>query len=320
MMKEHLGDVVNSTGALKTLRRELPEAKITVSVGEWAAGVLANSPDYDALIIRPKARDFGSKWRFRWQLLGGRFQAAIILDEARSQARNAMLSFIPVRYGIAANEKASYLTQSVPFDWKTHESFDQYDRLLRMLGIENPDPRLYLYPSEEDRKLASELASSVGGPLVLIHPGAGEPTRRWLPERFAQVARTLSEGGVGVAITGSPSELSQCEEVARLAGVNIPVWAGKTSPLQFAALAALAKAVIVGDTGPMHLAAAMGTKVIAIYGPAEPVRTGPWGEGHAILQAGCACTRRWWENCTMECMRNLSAEQVIDAARERISK
>lgn len=313
MLRQHIGDVVNSTAAIHTVRQGCPQAFIGVSVGERAVEVLRNSPDIDQLIVRPWSRDLWSKRRYVASLHKGRFEAALILDEVGSQARNARMAGIGFRAGITEQGAPKNLSVWTPFLTDAHDTRDQNAALLSRLGFDASDDRPRLFTSPQDERIVTELLAGLGQPFVVIHPGTSERTRHWLPERFAAVADGLVHAGLGVVITGSKGETELCESVASACYKQILQLAGRTTVLQFAEVARRAQCVISGDTGPMHVAAAMGTRLVAIFGPTYPNKTGPWGEGHQIIQGRCDCVHRDWKTCTMQCMREVSVEQVIEA-------
>lgn len=312
-VREHIGDVVNSTGAIHSIRRNCPRAIIGVSVGANVASTLDNSPDFDFVIRRPKGRDISSKASYLLELRRQRFDSGIILDEAGSQARNAKWSGIKLLAGIASSRAKHRFQASVPFNPTQHETRDQCTNLLRYIGFDDVTDTPHLYPNQRDVDLANKVLESFSRPTVIIHPGASERTRRWLPERFGAVAAALIESGCEVLLTGSEAERTLCEAVAQASGKDVPILAGSMGILAFGVLAAKVQAVIVGDTGPMHVAAAMGAYVIVPYGSTYPHITGPFGELHTIVQGPCSCTRRDWKTCTYECMQNLEPAQIIDA-------
>ncbi|MEU4831659.1 glycosyltransferase family 9 protein [Streptosporangium sp. NPDC023615] len=123
---------------------------------------------------------------------------------------------------------------------------------------------------------------------VVVHPGAAYPARRWPPERFALVAAALLEDGHDVVVTGSARERDLAERVALLARLpSACVLAGRTGPVELAALVAGAGLVICGDTGVAHLATAFATPSVVIFGPVTPALWGPPETGpHAVLWAG----------------------------------
>ena len=291
-----------------------------VSVGERVASTLDNSPDFDILITRPKARDARSKAAYVLELRKHHFDAAIILDEAGSQVRNARWGGMKLLAGVVEPGAETKFNASVAFDRTAHDSRDQYHRLLCHLGFENVSDRPCLYASETDMAEAVESLAGHRRPIVAVHPGASEKTRRWIPERFGTVAASLAANGISVIVTGSEAEKALCEQVVQVAGLNLPILAGQLGILAFAALASKLDAVVVGDTGPMHITAAMGTPVIVPYGPTYPELTGPYGQGHRILQGACPCIRRDWTTCTYACMEEVSVERVVAATLEVVSQ
>lgn len=125
--------------------------------------------------------------------------------------------------------------------------------------------------------------------LVGIHPGVGHPSKRWDPDRYAQVGDLVQERtGARILLTGGAGEEELVRRVAsqmRTAPMIIP-------PLQVGELVALFSRydlLIAGDTGPLHLAAALGRPTVAIYGPSDPVRVAPVGQAHVVLKKPCVC-------------------------------
>jgi ADP-heptose:LPS heptosyltransferase len=111
---------------------------------------------------------------------------------------------------------------------------------------------------------------------TVVHPGAAFPGRRWPPARFAAVARHLAAAGHDVRITGGPAEVDLARAVAAGAGLGADaVLAGRTSPLELAAVVAAARVVVSGDTGVAHLASAYRRPSVVLFGPVSPALWGP---------------------------------------------
>jgi ADP-heptose:LPS heptosyltransferase len=122
---------------------------------------------------------------------------------------------------------------------------------------------------------------------VVIHPGAASASRRWPVERFAAVARWVTERGERVLVTGSAAERPLAEEVRRQAGLPADaVLAGITDLGSLAALVADAALVVCGDTGLGHLASAYRTPSVLLFGPTPPARWGPPPGPHTVLWHG----------------------------------
>lgn len=142
------------------------------------------------------------------------------------------------------------------------------------------------------RKLASSGWHSDGHPLVIIHPGCGrggEP-RVWLPDRYAELVRRLTDMGVTVVLTGGDDDRALTERIkSNLDSTPVIDLVGKLSFSELVAVVSLADLVICPNTGIMHLAAAVGTPVIALHGPTNPVQWHPIGNGHHIIQSSLPC-------------------------------
>jgi len=91
-------------------------------------------------------------------------------------------------------------------------------------------------------------------------------------------------------------------------------WAGETTLKELAALASQADLFITTDTGPMHLAAAAGARVVALFGPTAPWRTGPYGKGHIVIRKGLKCSPCFRRDCRdrVRCMEDISVDDVLD--------
>ncbi len=122
-------------------------------------------------------------------------------------------------------------------------------------------------------------------------------------------------------LVGGPDDVLLCEEITAKAALKPLVLAGKTTLLQLAALLKQSDVLVTGDTGPMHIATAVGTPVVALFGAADPARTGPVGDRHRIVQAAevvCVpCRSRVCRNKNYrDCMEKISPEMVFDAVAE----
>jgi 3-deoxy-D-manno-octulosonic-acid transferase/heptosyltransferase-1 len=95
--------------------------------------------------------------------------------------------------------------------------------------------------------------------------------------------------------------------------------AGRTTLRDLAYLYRKAALLITTDSGPMHIAAAVGTPVIALFGPTSASRTGPYGEGHFVIRRDLACSPCFLKKCeTRHCMKDISVEDVLEAAKKML--
>ena len=172
------------------------------------------------------------------------------------------------------------------------------------------------------RRLA---ACDGGGPLVGLNPGAGRAVKEWPGERFAAAAARLAERTEAAFVLLAPAaERPRAEAVVRALppGVRVLDLVGEAPLVDLAAILEHLALLIVGDTGPAHLAAAVGTPVVAIFGPSDPRRYAPRGARARVVHAALWCRpcnrmRRPPARCrgvTPDCLAGVGVDAVVEAA------
>ena len=151
--------------------------------------------------------------------------------------------------------------------------------------------------------------------LVAINPVARWKTKLWEKEKFAELSDWLNaQLGFHVVFTGSQSDRSIIEDIINRSDYGAINLAGKTSLKELAYLYSRCRLLISTDTGPMHIAAAMRCRVIALFGPTAPWRTGPYGKGHIVIRNPVDCSPCFRKNCRdMRCMRTITTDMVKKA-------
>ncbi len=129
---------------------------------------------------------------------------------------------------------------------------------------------------------ADARAAELPQPLVLLSPGAGWGAKRWPPERYGEVARRLAMEGYKVVVNCGPSEEDLARRIEEGSGGAATVLALEMAEL--IAVTRCARLVVAGDTGPLHLASALGKPVVAIFGPTDPARNGPFHCSSRVLR------------------------------------
>lgn len=148
--------------------------------------------------------------------------------------------------------------------------------------------------------------------FALLNPGAGWGAKRWPAERYGSVARVLGRGGVRSIVNYGPGEEKMASETeAASAGAAMPLRASIT---ELIALTRRAKLFIGGDTGPLHLAAALQVPVVAIFGPTDPARNGPYRTPTIVLRNPASRTSHARRAQPDEGLLDITAESVVDAA------
>jgi ADP-heptose:LPS heptosyltransferase len=147
-----------------------------------------------------------------------------------------------------------------------------------------------------------------------VVPGARKPANRWPANRFGKLSSLLP---IKTLVIGSREDIHLADMVVETSKGNAVSIAGKTDLKSLIEVIRGARFVVSNDSGPMHIAAALGIPVFALFGPANPVRTGPYGRGHKVIREEVSCAPCYRRTCDdLRCMEKLSVERVIDAIKE----
>jgi len=328
-----LGDVIHAFPVVSSIADQVPGAVIDWVVRpEYAELVRAHSAVHEIFLFE---RDRWSKWsRLLTTIPEGiglirslrreRYDAVLDLQGLFRSALIAFLSGAGERIGFAnAREGAPFFYhRKVEVPEESIHAVDRYGLVLKALKIDHPlDDAGLRIPPEVDASLGELLSGEEGlsgAPLVVLNPNARWETKKWLPERFAELAdRLIQSLGVAVVLVGSPGDVSGVAGIVSQVKGRVVNLAGRTSLLQLAALLKRADLMVTCDSGPMHLAAAMGTKVLALFGPTDPVRTGPYGPGHQVVRHELDCLSCLKRSCplgTEACMEGITVDAVFEAA------
>jgi ADP-heptose:LPS heptosyltransferase len=289
-----LGDVVHVTPCLRALRRACPSARIAMAVDRRYVALVRGSPYVDEVIEGDAREGRLGAWLEPWRQLAGRrrprFDLAIDFQGTRRSAAWVYASGARVRAGRAGGVggrpgRRPGWQRVVRPDLARHAVQVCAD-IARALGVRvaDLDPELVVSP-EADRRCGTRLAAA-GLPerhFVLVNPLTRWPAKTWPLERYRElVSRLVRDRVAPIVVHAAPGE-EDAVEAFRAAGIGVGVATGL--PLDEAlALFRRARLLVTGDTGPMHCAAALGTPVVALFGPTWPERTGPWGPGHRVVQ------------------------------------
>jgi lipopolysaccharide heptosyltransferase II len=258
-----------------------------------------------------------------------RFDLVIDLQGLFRSAILAWLSGCPKRVGLATGREGSplFYTERVSVPTVHMHAVDRYLLVAEALGASMTTPPNFRFrEGEQDAERLRELLLRQGlaqdRPWVAMNVSARWVTKRWPAEHFARTADLLTREGFGpVVFIGGPSERQDSAHVQSIMQTHAVDLTGETEVGLLPALLRQAVALVTNDSGPMHIAAAVGTPVVALFGPTDPVRTGPYGMGHAVLTHDLACRpclkRRCHYTVPMACLSGVTPEQVIQAVRDR---
>jgi heptosyltransferase I len=335
---ERIGDLVMTLPALAELRALAPEASIDLVVGSWNREIAAAIPGID----RIETAD--ADWLARGAT--GLTPLALARRAAgwRAHRYDLAINFEPdIRTNIAlaasgARRTAGFrsggggplLDLALEYDASTHTTDNALTLVRRALGGEATDrPRAALRLPETARSEASRLLRTLAGvPKIGIHVSAGRAVKQWPEAQFRQIAeRLIRDRGAGIVLTGAPEDRPQVDVVrCGLPADRVVDLCGGASLLTVAAVIEQLDLVVTGDTGPMHLAHAVGTPVIAVFGPSDPKRYGPRGVHDIVVRIDLPCSpcnriRLPPARCTghtPDCLAGIETAQVLAAIDEAL--
>lgn len=326
-----LGDVIHSLPVLSALRLAYPEAHISWVVAPANASLLAGHPQLDeALIfdrtswgrIRRLPRSAVEVAGLVRTLRRQRFDLAVDLQGLLRSALVAFASGAAERVGFAGGREHSSLFYTcrvdVP-DGPLH-AVDRYMLVAEAVTERSHPVTFPLGLSAREHNEAGQFIAAAGlephRPLAVVCPGARWSSKRWAPERFAALAEALrSRIGLQPIIVGGPGEEGIVEQVRRAMDEPAPA-AFFASLRSVAALFARASLAATNDSGSMHLAAAAGCPVVAMFGPTDPLLTGPYGQGHKVVRHPVECAPCFLKECPIghDCLAEVSVGAVVEAA------
>ncbi len=322
-----IGDAVLTTPALLAIRKGFPQAKIALLAKPAIAELLHHHPAVDEIVLY---RDpgphtgLGGKLTLAQLLRRGRYDLAILLQNAFEAAAITALAGIPNRYGYTTDGRSFLLTHRVLLTPKIRRKHQvqYYLELLRPLGIPvvPAAPMLRTTPGEDATVVEQLQAFGVKPEQVVIGLNPGSvygSAKRWLPERFAQAAdRLAAEHGACVLIFGGRGEEELGHAIAGMMTAPTIVLSGHTTVRQLMALIKRCRLFITNDTGPMHVAAAFGVPLVAIFGPTNPATTSPFGRGYELVRHPVECSPCLLRECPIDhrCMQGISVDMVHAAA------
>jgi len=353
------GDVLHTLPVLVKLRRRYPQARIDWLITPENADAVRYHPALNEVVLFPRreVRLLGRgrlSWQKWWQLLRqlreNRYELVLDLQGLLRSGLLAWWTGAPVRIGFARPRSGTgsprdRLAQRCRHGWRgtrewawlayTHEipiptldvhAIDRYLWVGRLLGFDDAPADLRVYwPQDADAWAEDWIRHHVGKrPWVLIAPGTVWPTKRWTVEGFASVARHLHQQGFGIVLVGSSRDAEACQAVHNLVPSALSL-AGQTSISQLAALMHRATLCLTNDSGPMHLAVALGKPLVAIFGPTDPVRIGPYARSEAVLQLALPCAPCYFRRLSQcphhhACMTQLSSEMVVQRIYQVLSQ
>jgi heptosyltransferase-3 len=342
---QRIGDVLLATPVARSLKQAWPQAEIHFLAFKGTEGVLAGNPDIDQVIALPhrtnwrgKLAQFKQLWR-HYDLS----VATIASDRAR------LYGWVGAKFRVGfinAEEKGKtlLLNRWLPFDNLNTHTVAMNVRLTELLGIA---PQYQVVPpaitADKHDALANKLTTVQGKPYAVLHPFPKYNYKMWRPDGWIELAQWLIGQGLNVVLTGGPDADERTYAAAISQQAPVLDLAGGLSLAETAELLSGAKLYVGPDTAVTHIAAAVGIPTIALFGPSNPIKWGPWpkdwnkaespwpwrgGGQHGnvmMIQGQGDCVPCLLEGCdrhidsSSECLQQISSATVIQAAKVMLS-
>ena len=313
-----LGDTVMAVPAIRALRQALDGERLLLA-GPWAA-VLGDQALADVLVTYP--RSWSGRLSTADTVRGFGGTTAVLLPTSFEAAASALYWGARRRIGFAMGGRRWLLTDPVPLPEPRLHQVDEYARLVERLGVavDVRAPRLEppAAASPERRRVRALMREAlVPEPVgaarrVGVHLGAAYGSAKvWDPACVVELCRLLGVRGTTVVLLAAASDVPFVEAVGR--ATRAPSLAGRDGPELLPALLAELDALVSGDTGVAHLAAALGTPVVALFGPTDPRLTAPRGPV-AVVRGDVPCAPCFYRTCPIDhpCMRAIEAPAVVE--------
>ena len=329
-----IGDAIMTTPAVRAIRHNFPDARISMLAKPWVAPVFAHSPNVDEIIVYDANGRHGGPLgplRLAKELRAHDFDAAILLQNAIEAALIVFMAGIPTRIGFDTDGRRFLLTHAVRRTKaikKIHQT-GYYIKILEGLGMAGGSHALELSLGPEDIRQAVKLLKARGvdpsHPIVGINPSATfGPAKQWFPERYAALGDLLArEMGASILIFGGPADQALGRTITDLMTTPAVDFSGRTSLGEAMALIGRCSAFVTNDSGLMHVAAALDTPLVAVFGSTNSTTTSPFSDTSRIVRVPTPCSPCMQKVCPlkdterhMDCMRNVSVDMVADVVKD----
>jgi len=250
---------------------------------------------------------------------------------------------IPERVGANIRGRELLLTAKVQRRNNIHEVQRYLDAISPITGTGQDGKLEFWGIGGDDEAFAERILEGHAGPVIGINPCTTWPSKQWPMERFARIADLLVRRfDAQVVLTGGSDDVHLGSEImGRISDVAVPASCtgtlqraptatreqhtaplnlmGRTTLWQLGALIKRCDLYITCDSGPMHISAAVGTPTVALFGPTDPVRHAPYGEGHIVLRKETRCSPCYKRECKSgDCMQAIQVEDVMGVVGGRL--
>ena len=329
---ERIGDLLMTLPALAELRAALPDATIDLAAGSWNRAIASAIPTVSRVEILDaawlaRAHEGAGTLALRRQAAawaGRRYDLAINFEpDIRSNIALAATGAARTA-GFASGGGGAFLDLALDYDTSAHTADNAVRLVRRALDLpDGPLPAAALAIPDAAREAAARRLAALGGaPRIGVHVSGGRAVKQWPESRFRDVARQLAvERGAAVVLTGSDADRAQVAPVKDALPPDRVLDLSGADLMTVAAVQQQLDVFVTGDTGPMHLAHAVGTPIVAVFGPSDPARYAPRGLRDRVVRVDLPCSpcnriRRPPARCTghtPDCLTGVETAAVLAA-------
>jgi heptosyltransferase-2 len=308
---------------MKAVRDRCPEARITLLVRPWVAGLFDHAPFIDDVWTRP--RPGAASWiQTAREMRRREFDLAILLPNSFESALTAYLGGVPARAGYSTDHRGWLLNPRIDVPEPHLHQTEYYLRLIDEVLGPGDRPSIDIEASPGERRAAGALLEARGVDpargYVVLSPGAAfGSAKRWFEDRFAEASDRLSDAlGATVVIIGSAAEREVGERIRQMMASTAHNLCGETHLPTLVGLLAGASVVVTNDSGPMHMAAALGRPTVAVFGSTDATVTHPVGPRTRVVRHDVDCSPCMLRECPIDhrCMSAVTVNEVVEAALE----
>ncbi len=320
----YLGDTILITPVIKNLKKNFSHLKISVLVPQNYAEILKYNPYLFEIIpfaidkAKSKILTEKIKYNFKFISLLRQKKFDLVLDLTNTD-RGAFFSILSgAKYRLGFNDedrfRGIFFTRIVPVKFKDLHILDYHLSVLKLLGLKNLEKEPKIFFSFEEKKWAQHFLNSGDKNskkfIAVIHPGASRKTNLWPSAYFAFLADRIKENNGKVILVSNFREKKLLKEVISYMRYEPDIVSYHLSLRQLAGIIKYADLFIGNDSGPMHIASAVGTKIIAFFGPSLPKHWAPYGD-NLIFFKNFSCSPCDRISCIdNRCLKEIKPEEV----------
>ncbi|MBI4358815.1 MAG: lipopolysaccharide heptosyltransferase II [Candidatus Omnitrophica bacterium] len=327
-----VGDLVLATPSFRMVRKRFPNAHISLLVDPKLIPLVQRCPYFDEIIAYNRSH-YSDQWQrlFKLSKRLRRWGFDLSIDFQNNWRTHALafLAGVPKRYGYKRGIAGFLLTHPVVFWDRSLSPVEHQFQVLKRAGVIQFENAIELWPdSEADAHISKQLREAKNGaaPIrigLVLGASPRWPTKQWPVERFVELSKRLrDELDCQIVLIGREEDESLARVFKRDHLKGILNLTGKTSLPQLVSLVKQLDLLVTGDTAPLHMASAFDTKTVALFGPTEPKRHMPPGEGHIALVKRIPCQPCYSGTCRnsikLLCLKEISVDEVFETIKQQL--